>query len=267
MRRPEPPVGDAAQRRQPDVLDNQGQPVPVSPALALDASQRVVQGKVCYGVMLFSNTHALSGRDPVRLARQAGATSTVADCLASSTTHADLSWRHRATSRSRPHAKQRSLQLGACRRAVQVQLHWQVDARGAATRQGWRQGGAALLRRPRNTSSVITGRRRCAHTRRRARRCACWAAAATAGGAWAAHLPSRDTGPDRLLRALEEERQQDCAAHAGQRECNALAADRQQPKGGMTPRPTDAHGCICCEFLHSFGDSTSAGGESRGGLT
>jgi hypothetical protein len=61
---PEPPPCDAAQRRQPEVLDNQGQPV--SPAVALDASQRVVQGKVCYGVMLFSNTHALSGRDPVR---------------------------------------------------------------------------------------------------------------------------------------------------------------------------------------------------------
>ena len=81
MGRPEPPVGDAApaQRRQPDVLDNQGQPVPVSPTLALDASQRVVQGKVCYGVMLFSNTHALAGRDPVRLSRQGGPTNTVAD--------------------------------------------------------------------------------------------------------------------------------------------------------------------------------------------
>ena len=171
-------------------------------------------------------------------------------CLASSTTHADLSGRHRATSRACPHAEQHSLQLGACRRAVQIQLHGQVDSRGAATRQGWRQGGAALLRRPRNTSSVITGRRRCAQTPRRARRRrACCAAAATSGGAGAAHLPSRDTGPHRLLRALEEERQQDCAAHAGQRECNTLAADGQQSKGGMT-RPTDAHGC--CEFLHSL---------------
>ena len=70
---PERPASEAAQRRQPDVLDNHGEPVlPVSdaqqrPSLALDAHN--VQGKVCYGVMLFSNTHALSGRDPVRRGR------------------------------------------------------------------------------------------------------------------------------------------------------------------------------------------------------
>lgn len=80
MQPPEETASSTPRVERPDlrVLDNQGQPVGGEagpgphlaesrpPSAAVDA--RHVQGKVCYGILLFSNAHALSGRDPVRCA-------------------------------------------------------------------------------------------------------------------------------------------------------------------------------------------------------
>jgi len=75
MRPPEDAASQATRAERPavPVLDNRGQPVGGDgPRLADGVSgpsvdARLVQGKVCYGLLLFSNAHALSGRDPVRV--------------------------------------------------------------------------------------------------------------------------------------------------------------------------------------------------------